>query len=89
MPHADLALQGIVAGMAASGTLPAGISAVEVGREDALKFLSKDALVLPEAQLGYVLLLYKGLGIGFVKNLGNRTNNLLPMARRIRMNING
>lgn len=89
VPHADLALQGIVAGMAASGTLPAGISAVEVGREDALKFLSKDALVLPEAQLGYVLLLYKGLGIGFVKNLGNRTNNLLPMARRIRMNING
>jgi hypothetical protein len=34
-----------------------------------------------------VLLVYGGLGLGFVKNLGNRTNNLLPMARRIRMDI--
>lgn len=87
VPHADLALQGIVAQMVASGELPAGISAVEVGREDALKFLAKEPLVLPDAPMGYVLLSYKGLGLGFVKNLGNRTNNLLPMARRIRMEI--
>ena len=87
MPHADLALQGIVAQMVASGELPAGISAVEVGREDALKFLAKEPVVLPDAPMGYVLLSYKGLGLGFVKNLGNRTNNLLPMARRIRMEI--
>lgn len=89
VPHADLALQGVVASMVAEGVLPAGISAVEVGREDALKFLAKEALVLPGAPLGYVLLVYCGLPLGFVKNLGNRTNNLLPMARRIRMNING
>jgi NOL1/NOP2/fmu family ribosome biogenesis protein len=37
--------------------------------------------------MGYVLLVYRGLGLGCVKNLGNRTNNLLPMARRIRMEI--
>ena len=58
---------------------------VEVSREDALKFLSKEALVLPEAPRGYLLLTYKGLGLGFVKNLGNRTNSLLPNHRRIRM----
>ena len=87
VPHADFALQGIVASMAASNCLPDGISAVEVGREDALKFLAKEPLVLPGAPMGYVLLVYRGLGLGFVKNLGNRTNNLLPMARRIRMEI--
>lgn len=58
---------------------------VEVSREDALKFLSKESLVLPEAPRGYLLLTYQGLGLGFVKNLANRTNSLLPSSRRIRM----
>ncbi len=87
VPHADFALQGVMASMVATGTLPHGISAVEVGKEDALRFLAKEPLVLPGAQMGYVLIVYRGLGLGFVKNLGNRTNNLLPMARRIRMRI--
>ena len=60
---------------------------VEVSREDALKFLSKEAIVLPEAPRGYLLLTYKGLGLGFVKNLGNRTNSLLPHSRRIRQRV--
>ena len=58
---------------------------VEVSREDALKFLSKESLVLPEAPRGYLLLTHAGLGLGFVKNLGNRTNSLLPSSRRIKM----
>ena len=87
IPHADLALTGVVASMAASSSLPQGISAVEVGREDALKFLAKEPLLFPGAPTGYLLLVYCGLPLGFVKNLGNRSNNLLPMARRIRMNI--
>lgn len=87
IPHADLALTEVVASMMASSSLPAGISAVEVGREDALKFLAKEPLLFPDAPMGYLLLVYCGLPLGFVKNLGNRSNNLLPMARRIRMNI--
>ena len=87
IPHADFALQDVVARMVANNTLPAGISSVEVGREDALKFLAKEPLVLENAPIGYVLLVYCGMPLGFVKNLGNRTNNLLPMARRIRMSI--
>jgi NOL1/NOP2/fmu family ribosome biogenesis protein len=58
---------------------------LEVSREDALKFLSKESLVLPEAPSGYLLLTHAGLGLGFVKNLGNRTNSLLPSSRRIKM----
>ncbi len=61
--------------------------AVEVSREDALKFLSKEPLMLHEAPRGYILLTYKGLSLGFVKNLGSRTNSLLPAGRRIRMDV--
>lgn len=60
---------------------------VELSREDALKFLSKDSLSFPDMPLGYILLTYKGLGLGFVKNLGKRANNLHPMPRRIRQSI--
>ncbi len=87
IPHADFALQGIVAAMVSAASLPACISAVEVCREDALKFLAKEPLLFPDAPMGYLLLVYCGLPLGFVKNLGNRSNNLLPMARRIRMEI--
>lgn len=87
IPHADFALQDIMVEMVSKGDLPAGISAVEVGRDDALKFLAKEPVVLENAPLGYVLVVFAGMPLGFVKNLGNRTNNLLPMARRIRMSL--
>ena len=34
---------------------------------------------------GYVRVTYMGLGLGFVKSLGNRVNNLFPIEKRIRM----
>ena len=58
-----------------------------VDRETALQYLHRDALVLPDAPRGYVLLEYEGVPLGFVKNLGSRCNNLLPPGRRIRMDI--
>lgn len=79
IPHPDLAMLPV---------LPGGLYTVEVTREDALKFLAKEPLVFPGRPLGYLLLTYRGCGLGFVKNIGNRSNNLLPVARRIRMNIN-
>ena len=87
IPHADFALQNSLIEMASSGLLPKGIATVDVDKETALRFLAKEPVVLKEAPLGYILIMYRGLGLGFVKNLGNRTNNLLPMARRIRMQI--
>ncbi len=58
-----------------------------VDRQTALAFLHKDAVLLPDAPRGMVMLTYKNVPLGFVKNLGNRTNNLHPQARRIRMDI--
>ena len=79
VPDADLALSLI----RAEDAFPA----VDVDLKTALAFLHKDALVLPDCGKGYVLLKYEQVPIGFVKNLGNRCNNLHPQGRRIRMDI--
>lgn len=62
---------------------------VELSLEQSLAFLHRDTLVFPRYEKGFLVLVYKGLPIGFVKNLGNRCNNLHPISRRIRMNIDG
>ena len=59
----------------------------EVDRMTALQYLHRDAITIPDASKGYVLICHEGLPLGFVKNLGNRCNSLHPQSRRIRMNI--
>lgn len=59
----------------------------DVDLHTALAFLHKDAILLPDGEKGYVLIRYEGVPLGFVKNLGNRCNNLHPQGRRIRMDI--
>ena len=74
MPEADFAL--------AVGRMPVvGLSyeTVEISREEALKFLSKEPLVLSDSPRGYLLLTYRGLGLGFVKNLGNGPTPYFPL----------
>lgn len=58
---------------------------VELSEDDALRFLSRDTIQLPEnLQKGFVTVTYRGKPIGFVKNHGNRSNNLYPQEYRIR-----
>lgn len=57
---------------------------VELSKEDALRYLHHEALVLPaETPRGIVVVTYKNLPLGFVKNIGNRANNLYPQEWRI------
>ena len=56
----------------------------EVDYATALQYLSRQAVALADAPKGYVLLTYGGEPLGFVKNLGNRANNLYPQAWAIR-----
>lgn len=79
VPHADLAMNIALAGQA--------FPRVEAALDKALAYLHKDAVVFPDAERGLLLVTYIGLPLGFVKNLGNRCNNLLPQERRIRMDI--
>ena len=50
----------------------------------AISYLRKEALILHDMPKGYILLTYKNVPIGFVKNIGNRANNLYPQEWRIR-----
>lgn len=57
----------------------------EVTYEQAIAYLRKEGLVLDaDVPRGYVLLTYQQAPLGFVKNLGNRANNLYPQEWRIR-----
>lgn len=56
----------------------------ELPYEQAIAFLRKEALTLTNAPREFVLLTYKDEPIGFVKNIGNRANNLYPHEWRIR-----
>ncbi|MBQ6310308.1 MAG: rRNA cytosine-C5-methyltransferase [Bacteroidales bacterium] len=77
VPDADLALS------AAKVSAPEFFCA-EIDRETAVKFLSRENITpQPDWPRGYILLRYQSLGLGFVNNLGNRTNNLHPLMRRI------
>lgn len=61
---------------------------VELTKEDALRYLAKEAIILPEGTpKGYVTATFQGFPLGFIKNLGNRSNNLYPSEWRIRVKV--
>lgn len=58
---------------------------VELTKDDALRYLHHEAIVLPaETPRGIVIVTYGALPLGFVKNIGNRANNLYPQEWKIR-----
>ena len=58
---------------------------VEVSYMEAISFLRKEAITLPsETPRGFVLLTYKGIPLGWEKNIGNRANNLYPQEWKIK-----
>jgi NOL1/NOP2/fmu family ribosome biogenesis protein len=59
----------------------------DVSRDMALHFLHRDMLSLPHAAKGYRIISYQHLPLGFVKYTGSRSNNLYPVAWRIRMDV--
>lgn len=79
VPDADLALSLIMK--------PDAFPCADVDLQTALEFLHRDAVRLTDAERGFVLIRYQNVNLGFVKNIGNRCNNLHPQSRRIRMNI--
>lgn len=57
----------------------------ELSYEQAINYLRKEAVTLPATtSKGFVLLTYKLLPLGFVKNIGPRSNNLYPSEWKIR-----
>ncbi len=58
--------------------------ACDIDWKIAISYLRKEPVVLQDMPRGYILLTYKGKPLGFVKNIGNRANNLYPQEWRIR-----
>lgn len=79
MPHADLALSEYAADFYRL------FPRYDANEEIAVKFLCKESFVLNDAPMGFLTIVYKGIPLGFVKNIGSRINNLLPVSRRIRI----
>ncbi|MDR2057539.1 MAG: rRNA cytosine-C5-methyltransferase [Dysgonamonadaceae bacterium] len=59
----------------------------EVDKDTALKYLRKETLQNLPADFphGHILVMYQKYPLGFIKNTGNRGNNLYPQEWRIRM----
>ena len=59
---------------------------VELGYQEAISYLRHESLpALPEhVARGFALVTFGGTPLGFVKNLGNRANNLYPQEWRIK-----
>ena len=60
---------------------------VNVDYKTALAFLRREAIVLQGVEKGFVCVAFNNVPLGFVKNVGNRCNNLYPDYWRIRMNV--
>lgn len=68
-----------------TGFNPMAFPGADLPWEDAIRFLQKEALNLPaDIPKGFTLITYRNQPLGFVKNIGNRANNLYPQEWRIR-----
>lgn len=57
----------------------------ELSYDDAIRYLRKEAVTLPsDAPRGFTLVSYLHQPLGFVKNIGNRANNLYPQEWKIK-----
>ena len=64
------------------------VAHLNLEKAQALAFLRKDPIEgLPNLPKGWLLIRYQGLGLGWIKSLGNRINNYYPKEWRIRMSI--
>ena len=57
----------------------------ELSKEEALEYLRKSSTLHFKSENGWVLVQYKGVPLGWVKQLGNRINNYYPAPYRLRM----
>ena len=81
MPNESLALS--------TSLNPAAFPKVELSYADALNYLRSQAIPLPaDTPRGFILVTYRGLPLGFMKNIGSRANNLYPNEWRIKSQYN-
>lgn len=64
---------------------PRAFPTVELSYEQAIAYLERETITVPESTpKGHLLVTFRNTPLGFVKNIGARTNNLYPREWRIR-----
>jgi NOL1/NOP2/fmu family ribosome biogenesis protein len=59
---------------------------VNLEKQEALNYLKGNSISV-NAPIGWCIITYENVPLGWIKNLGNRTNNYYPKEYRIRMDI--
>jgi 16S rRNA C967 or C1407 C5-methylase (RsmB/RsmF family)/NOL1/NOP2/fmu family ribosome biogenesis protein len=59
----------------------------DIDLRTAVTYLKRDNFTILNAPIGWNIVTYKGINLGFINNIGNRFNNYFPVEWRIRMNI--
>jgi NOL1/NOP2/fmu family ribosome biogenesis protein len=57
----------------------------EIDLSDAISYMRRDNFTIDNKIKGWIIVTYKGINIGFIKNIINRANNYFPVEWRVRM----
>ncbi|HJU45824.1 MAG TPA: hypothetical protein VJ647_03525, partial [Chitinophagaceae bacterium] len=70
--------------LAVSGIVSDQVPRIELSREEAIRYLKKETIQMDIEGKGWLLVVYHGLPLGWIKLLPNRINNYYPKGWRIR-----
>ncbi len=59
----------------------------DIGLAEAVSYLRRENFTFNNRSKGWTIVVYKGINLGFAKNLGNRVNNYYPVEWRIKMSM--
>lgn len=62
-------------------------AATDLSMEEALRYLQRENIHIGDTPNGWQLMSFRGMALGWVKNIGMRSNNYFPKERRIRMQV--
>ena len=63
------------------------VEKIELDYKSAIAYLKRETIEIGDARVGFLLVQYKQQSLGWIKNIGPRSNNLYPPAWRIKMNL--
>ena len=63
------------------------VEKIEIDYKTAISFLKRETIDASDLPIAFLLLQYKKQSLGWIKNIGNRSNNLYPASWKIRMNL--
>ena len=69
--------------LALSQLLGKGLPVLELDRDKSLRYLRKEEIDAGNTERGWVVVQFKGQNLGWIKQLGNRSNNYYPKEWRI------